>query len=71
MRPSPIRAAAVAAILLVTLVACSDDGTAPASGTVSPAVELLDFEAPTLDGSTFRGAELAGTDVAFWFWAPW
>ena len=37
----------------------------------APVVELLDFEAPLLDGGTFRGADLAGKDVAFWFWAPW
>lgn len=71
MRPSPMRAAAMAAVVLVALVACSNEGTAPASGSASPTVELLDFEAPTLDGSTFRGSELAGKDVAFWFWAPW
>ncbi len=34
-------------------------------------VELLDFEAPLLAGGTFRGEDLAGKDVAFWFWAPW
>jgi hypothetical protein len=48
---------------------------APASpGSVDPApvvAQVLDFEAPLLDGGTFRGETLAGRDVAFWFWAPW
>ena len=45
----------------------------PASPSASsPEVpEVLDFEAPLLGGGTFRGANLAGKDVAFWFWAPW
>jgi hypothetical protein len=49
-------------------------GPKPTKTTASPAVEvpeLLDFEAPLLDGGTFRGADVAGKDVAFWFWAPW
>jgi len=33
--------------------------------------EVLDFEAPLLDGGILRGESLAGRDVAFWFWAPW
>lgn len=33
--------------------------------------EILDFEAPLLAGGTLRGADYAGKDVAFWFWAPW
>lgn len=55
--------------------------TAPSTGTSStvpgsttpaaPVVELLDFEYPLLGGGTLRGADLAGKDVAFWFWAPW
>lgn len=39
-----------------------------------PAVEvpeLLDFTAETVDGGTFDGADLAGTDALLWFWAPW
>jgi hypothetical protein len=33
--------------------------------------EVLEFEAPLLGGATLAGSELAGKDVAFWFWAPW
>lgn len=46
----------------------------PTGSTASQAPEVpevLDFEAPLLGGGTFRGAHLAGKDVAFWFWAPW
>lgn len=42
--------------------------------TMGPAAavpDVLDFEAPLLGGGTLRGADLAGKDVAFWFWAPW
>lgn len=31
----------------------------------------LRFEAATLDGGPFDGADLAGGPVVFWFWAPW
>jgi len=31
---------------------------------------LLDFEAPLVGGGTIRGADLAGRDTLFWFWAP-
>lgn len=41
----------------------------PTSATEIP--EILEFEAPLLGGGTFRGADHAGKDVAFWFWAPW
>jgi len=33
--------------------------------------EILDFEAPLVGGGTLRAAELAGSPVAIWFWAPW
>jgi len=32
--------------------------------------EVLDFTATLSDGTTFVGADLAGRDVLFWFWAP-
>ena len=71
----PIRRLA-AVLLLVS--ACAQASTAPgqptatSAATSGPAVPaILDFEAPLLDGGTFRGADLAGKDVAFWFWAPW
>jgi hypothetical protein len=63
-----------------TFVSGGSDSTTPSTpspptGTrqvsTPPVVELLDFEAPLLGGGTFRGADLAGKDVAFWFWAPW
>ena len=40
---------------------------------VSPAElpQVLAFEGPLLGGGTLRGEDLAGKDVAFWFWAPW
>ena len=45
--------------------------TTASNSTAPPTVpELLDFTATLSDGSTFVGADLAGTDVLFWFWAP-
>jgi hypothetical protein len=56
----------------------SEPGRSPAPASAPPTgeapqamAEILDFEAPLLGGGTFRGADLAGKDVAFWFWAPW
>ncbi|HUV09635.1 MAG TPA: hypothetical protein VMX12_01575 [Acidimicrobiia bacterium] len=31
----------------------------------------LEFTAPAVDGTTFRGADYAGDALAIWFWAPW
>jgi hypothetical protein len=42
----------------------------PTAGGPAPA-EVLRFTAPRLGGGTIGGAEFAGRDVAFWFWAPW
>jgi hypothetical protein len=50
------------------------NGPKPTKTTASPGVEvpeLLDFEATLIDGGTFHGVDVAGKDVAFWFWAPW
>ena len=59
--------AAVLVLLVLVGTSCArDDPSTPGS---SP--EVLDFEAPLLEGGTFRGEDLAGKDVAFWFWAPW
>lgn len=33
--------------------------------------EVLDFTAETVDGASFSGASLAGTNTVLWFWAPW
>jgi hypothetical protein len=48
--------------------AAPGEGGEPAEGGV-PAV--LAFSAPTLDGGTLEGAELAGRPVVFWFWSPY
>ena len=40
-------------------------------GTATVAVpELLDFAAPLVGGGEFSGSDVAGTPIAFWFWAP-
>lgn len=61
-----------AACLLVLLAACApaESGNGAAVAPATPP-EVLDFTATTVDGGTLQGAELAGTDVALWFWAPW
>lgn len=33
--------------------------------------EVLHFSAPRLEGGTVEGEDYSGSDVAFWFWAPW
>ena len=43
--------------------------TSPTADRSTPAV--LRFTAPRLGGGTIDGEDLAGRDVAFWFWAPW
>ena len=45
---------------------------APASTTAAPTTvpAILDFEADLIGGGTLRGADLAGGDTLFWFWAP-
>jgi hypothetical protein len=53
-----------------TQIPTSGEPAAP-SPSASEVPEVLDFQAPLLDGGTFRGASLTGKDVAFWFWAPW
>lgn len=42
-------------------------GTAPDSNDTAPA---LQFTAPLVGGGEFDAAALAGSPVAFWFWAP-
>ena len=32
--------------------------------------EVLAFEVALIGGGTLHGADLAGEDVLFWFWAP-
>lgn len=48
-----------------------DATDAPAETGAAEVPELLDFTATTVDGATFSGAEVAGQDVLFYFWAPW
>jgi peroxiredoxin len=45
------------------------DPSEPAPSGAVP--ETLAFTAPTVDGGELDGADLAGTPVAFWFWAAW
>jgi hypothetical protein len=48
------------------------EGTTPPTPRSTPATaEVLMFTAPRLGGGTIEGADFAGRDVAFWFWAPW
>ena len=57
----------------LTIATTSPAGTAPPTTTTSSAAVvpvLLDFEAPLVGGGTIRGADLAGQDTLFWFWAP-
>lgn len=84
--PATLRARLAGAAFFV-LVACSgstppgatDDPAAPgdggapsASGLSTSAVpEILRFEVTGLDGEPIRGADLAGRELAIWFWAPW
>jgi hypothetical protein len=42
-----------------------------ASSAPAEPAEVLRFTAPRLGGGTVDGHDLAGRDVAFWFWAPW
>ncbi|HJO20530.1 MAG TPA: hypothetical protein QF865_09305 [Acidimicrobiales bacterium] len=68
-------------LLVVVCLAAACGGTevaAPPTTTASPTTtapdqevpEVLDFTATLSDGTTFVGADLAGRDVLFWFWAP-
>lgn len=68
--------------MLLVATACSPGATstlspdsggepgAPNSGE-GEASALLEFETPLLGGGRVSGSELAGKDVALWFWAPW
>lgn len=37
----------------------------------APTAQVLRFSAPRLGGGTVEGEDYSGSDVAFWFWAPW
>ncbi len=49
----------------------SGEPAGPADTAEPEVPELLDFTAATVDGETFDGAEVAGQDTLFYFWAPW
>lgn len=52
--------------------AASPATEAPDQAAPEPEVpEVLAFTAPTVDGDELDAATLAGTPVAFWFWAAW
>jgi len=68
------RAALLAMILLVA--ACAGPVDRPAAGGPETSLPPATSSAPfgTVDlvgGGQIDGAELAGRDVALWFWAPW
>lgn len=44
---------------------------ATAATQAAPELGLLDFSVPAVGGGQIAGADLAGRDVALWFWAPW
>lgn len=41
------------------------------SSTPAAVPEILQFQATTVAGEPFDGAEVAGRPVVIWFWAPW
>jgi hypothetical protein len=51
--------------------AAASPATSPAIGGTAQTPKLLDFTAPKLGGGQVVGSELAGHDVAIFFWAPW
>lgn len=74
MRRSVRRAGLVVlAALALVLPACAASDApgvgSPPAGSVPGAA--LDFNGPTVDGSTLDVSGLAGTAVVLWFWAPW
>jgi hypothetical protein len=83
VRPAVRLAEAIAlALLLASCAASPPAGREPqeisGAGTTSPGAiegaptpQVLDFIAPRLGGGQVVGSELAGKDVAMFFWAPW
>lgn len=71
-------------VVLMSMVGCAGDDAAATAPTVAAAASaddataaakvatsvVLQFTAPLVGGGQFDGASLAGTPVAFWFWAP-
>ena len=70
-RRRPLLLAATGALLLASCGAATEDTTATVTdSTTDTTPEVLRFSAPLVGGGTFDGASVAGTPVAFWFWAP-
>ena len=70
---SPTTAATATTVATTgTGVTASPAATEPSPGTTGASVpEALDFTAGLVGGGEFVGAELAGDNTVFWFWAPW
>ncbi len=49
----------------------TDPGAGPGSSPSTQVPAVLDFSGVTVDGEQFEGADLAGSPVVLWFWAPW
>jgi hypothetical protein len=66
----------VLVLLVAALAAGCVGGAAPAGGPAPAAQDTvtgsqLDFTVPAVGGGQIDGGELAGRDLALWFWAPW
>lgn len=77
---APGRLVPVLLALGVASAACTpgagSGGPPPVGGTVADgshqsSAPVLQFSGPTVDGGDLDAAELAGTPVVLWFWAPW
>jgi|TARA_B100002003_G_scaffold127383_1_gene117677 hypothetical protein len=44
--------------------------TSPVTTSPTGTPVILDWEATLIGGGTINGADLAGGDTLFWFWAP-
>ncbi|MBC8194135.1 MAG: hypothetical protein H8E69_00030 [Actinobacteria bacterium] len=44
--------------------------TSPITTSATGIPEILSWEATLVGGGTINGADLAGQDTLFWFWAP-
>jgi len=66
--PDPVQPRATPAV--TTPAQAPAQPSAAATG-AAPTPRLLNFTAPRLGGGQVVGSELAGKDVAMFFWAPW
>jgi thiol-disulfide isomerase/thioredoxin len=60
--------------LVAVLAVAGCGGTPPADAdrpAGTPAGQLLEFTATTVDNQPFDGRSLAGRPAVLWFWAPW